>query len=134
MRRALTVAVLAASLNIGCATESEPPPPAHEMPSDWEVVADIEAPPNQIEELERTLGGKISALRRTDYDVEGSLVRINILVAPDAENADKLWGTLRTMKSDRALLRKGRVMYEFVGANSSLPLIELAKERIDSAT
>ena len=59
----------------------------------------------------------MTALRNTVYDVNGKRVQLNTLVATDAANADRIMVALREIKSDIALLRRGLIIYEFVGKN-----------------
>ena len=72
----------------------------------------------------------MEALRNTIYDVNGKRVQLNILVATDESNADKIMASIRKMKSDIALLRNGVVIYEFVGKNDVLPDIRAGKAHI----
>jgi hypothetical protein len=107
-------------------------PPAPEMPAHWKVVFDVEIAPDQIKPIEKNLGADISALRNTAYEVEGKRVQINLIAAPDAKSADRLLARLESMKSKEALLRKGLVIYEFVGSNEVLPFIHEGREHIAS--
>ena len=108
-------------------------PPAPEMPAHWKVVFDVEIAPGQIKPIEDKLGGNISALRNTAYDVKGIRVQINLIVAPDAKNADRLMAKLESIKSKQALLRKDLIIYEFVGTNEALPHIQEGREHIASS-
>jgi hypothetical protein len=85
------------------------------------------------ETIETKLGGRISGLRNTDYDVSGQRVRINLMVAPDAANADKLMAGLSHIKSKDALLRQDLIIYEFVGTNDVLPLIHEGRTHLAGA-
>ena len=107
-------------------------PPAPQMPSGWHVAFDFAVPPDQLAAIESNLGASISALRNTAYDVKGKRVQINTIVASDAKSADTLMAKLLQMKSDQALLRRGLVIYEFVGPNDVLPYIREAREHIAS--
>lgn len=107
-------------------------PPAPEMPAHWKVVFDVEIAPEQIKTIEDKLGASISALRNTAYDVKERRVQINLIVAPDAANADRLMEKLESMKSKQALLQKGLIIYEFVGTNDALPYIQQGREHIAS--
>jgi phosphoribosylpyrophosphate synthetase len=68
-------------------------------------------------------GSALSGVRNTVYDVDGKRVQINVIVTPDAGNAEKLMTRLRSMKAEIALLQKKRTIYEFIGQNDVLPLI-----------
>ena len=74
----------------------------------------------------------LSSVRNTVYDVDGKRVQINIIVTPDAGNAEKLKTKLRSMKAEQALLRKNLTIYEFVGHNDVLPLIAEGRKHLDS--
>ena len=90
------------------------------MPSGWNVESDVDVPSEQIDAIADKLGAKIESLRNTVYDVHGKRVQLNVIVAPDSDNADKLMVELRTMKSEEGLLQDGRTIYEFVGKNDIL--------------
>ncbi len=64
--------------------------------------------------------------------MKGKRVQINTIVASDAKSADELMAKLLQMKSEQALLRKGLLIYEFVGPNDVLPHIRDAREQIGS--
>jgi hypothetical protein len=73
--------------------------------------------------MSHKLGADLDSVRNTVYEVNGKRVQINVIVPSDAANAEKLLTKLRSIKSDAALLRKGRIVYEFVGRNDVLPII-----------
>lgn len=122
--------VLACSSN----GNSLPPkaPPAPEMPADWEVVSDLDVPAEQVAQIGRKLGVDLSSLRNTLYEVKGKRVQLNVLVTRDAATAEQLMTKLRSMKSEEALLKKGRIVYEFVGKNDVLPMIAEGRQHLDS--
>ena len=103
-----------------------------EMPADWQVVSDFDVPPEQTEAIGRKLGVNLTSLRNTIYDVRGKRVQVNVLIVADADTADRLMVGLRTMKSEEGLLRKGLVIYEFVGTNDVLPMIAEGRKHLDS--
>ena len=107
-------------------------PPAPEMPADWKVVSDFDVPAEQTKAIGRNLGVNLSSLRNTIYDVRGKRVQVNVLIVADAETADRLMAKLRTMKGEEGLLRKGLVVYEFVGPNDVLPMIAEGRKHLDS--
>lgn len=107
-------------------------PPAPEMPAGWEVMSDFDVPVEQTKDIGRNLGVSLSSLRNTVYDVRGKRVQVNVLIVPDAETGDRLMAKLRTMKGEEALLRKGLVIYEFVGKNDVLPMIAEGRKHLDS--
>ncbi len=110
----------------------EPAPPAPEMPADWKVVTDFEVPPKQVESIEESLGVELSSVRNTIYNVNGKKVQLNVIITPDAANADELMEKLREMKAEVALLRKNLTVYEFVGQNDVLPIIAEGRKHLDS--
>ena len=107
-------------------------PPAPEMPDDWKVVSNFDAPVEQTKQIAQNLGVNLSSLRNTLYDVNGKSVQLNVIITPDQANADKLMTKLRTMKGEVALLRKDLIVYEFVGQNDVLPLIAEGRKHLDS--
>ena len=107
-------------------------PPAPEMPTDWKVVSDFDAPVDQTKQIAQKLGVSLSSLRNTLYDVNGKSVQLNVIITPDRANADKLMTKLKTMKGEVALLRKDLIVYEFVGQNDVLPVIAEGRKHLDS--
>lgn len=93
------------------------------MPSHWKVVSDIDFGPADIAPVAQRLGGKVSALRNTTYDVGGRQVKLNTIVAATEADADSIMEALTAMKSAEAFVRRGRTIYEFVGTNEVLPEI-----------
>jgi hypothetical protein len=115
------VLTLACDQVIGSAFAGAPPTPA--MPAHWKVISDIDFAAADIEPVARRLGAKVSALRNTTYDVGGKQVKLNTIVAPTDADADSIMAALKAMKSEEALVRRGRIIYEFVGTNDVLPEI-----------
>jgi hypothetical protein len=112
---------LACDQIVGSASAGAPPTPA--MPSHWKVVSDIDFAAADIAPVAQRLGGKISALRNTTYDVVGKQLKLNTIVAATEADADSVMKALRAMKSEEAFVRRGRTIYEFVGTNDLLPEI-----------
>ena len=104
--------------------------PAPSMPAHWKVISDFNAAAGQIKPIAEQLGGDIAALRNTVYDVNGERVQLNVIVATDGANADKIMASVRKMKSDIALLRVGLTIYKFVGPNGVLPAIREGKAHL----
>jgi hypothetical protein len=112
---------LACDRLIGSALAGAPPTPA--MPAHWKVISDIDFAAADIEPVAQRLGAKISALRNTTYDVGGKQVKLNTIVVPTDADADSIMQALKAMKSEEALVRRERIIYEFVGTNDVLPEI-----------
>jgi hypothetical protein len=112
---------LACDRSTEAASAAAPPTPA--MPSHWKVTSDIDFAAADIEPVAQRLGGKVSALRNTTYDVGGKQVKLNTIVAASDADADSIMEALKGMKSEEALVRRGRIIYEFVGTNDVLPEI-----------
>ena len=122
----VTVAfALACGPAIGSASSAAPPTPS--MPSHWKVTSDIDFAAADIEPVAQRLGGKVTALRNTTYDVGGKQVKLNPIVAATDADADSIMKALRGMKSEEAFVRRGRIIYEFVGANDVLPEIRAGR-------
>ena len=128
---ALLFCLASCTANSGTHASSKTPP-APEMPSGWNVESDVDVPSEQIDAIADKLGAKIESLRNTVYDVYGKRVQLNVIVAPDSDNADKLMVELRTMKSEEGLLQDGRTIYEFVGKNDILPIIADGRRHLES--
>ncbi len=123
---------LFASLLCSANARSGEAPPAPEMPAHWKAISDFEVPMEQVKTMGNKLGANIDSVRNTVYDVNGKRVQINVIVVPDSENAEKLMATLRSIKSEQALLQKGLVVYEFVGQNDALSVIEEGRRHLAS--
>lgn len=98
-------------------------PPLPEMPAHWQRVSDLQMPAEKVKEMSVKLGAHLTGVRNTIYSVNGKRVQLNVITLPDLRNAEKLMASLRSMKSDEALLQKGTIVYEFVGKNDVLPSI-----------
>ncbi len=104
--------------------------PAPNMPSHWKVTSDALVQAKQVKALSEKLGADLRSVRNVVYDVGGKRVQINVLVTPDAANADKLMKKLKSMKSEDSLLRKDLIVYEFVGQNDVLPIIAEGRKHL----
>jgi hypothetical protein len=102
------------------------------MPSNWKVISDLQVPAEQVREMSTKLGADLNGVRNTIYDVNGKRVQINVIVASDLNNADKLMTKLRSMKAEGALLQEEHTVYEFVGQNDVLPLIAEGRKILNS--
>jgi hypothetical protein len=97
------------------------------MPAHWKVTSDIDFAAADIQPVAQRLGGTISALRNTTYEVGGRQVKLNTIVAATDADADSIMEALRGMKSEEAFVRRGRIIYEFVGANDVLSEIRAGR-------
>jgi hypothetical protein len=102
------------------------------MPAHWKVVTDDLLQEQQVQTIGARLGADLNGVRNTTYAVNGKLVQLNVLAAADSNNAEKLMTALRSIKTEEALLRKGTVVYEFVGENDVLPLIMEGRSHLNS--
>ena len=107
------------------AAPAAPPTPA--MPAHWTVVGDEVFAPADIAPVAARLGGQVTALRNTTYDVGGKKVKLNTIVAAGAKDADAIMSALGKMKSDEWFVRDGLTIYEFVGANDVQSEMRAAK-------
>lgn len=107
-------------------------PPEPQMPAHWKVISNFQVPVEQVKAMSAKLGAELSGVRNTIYDVNGKRVQINVIVTPDSGNAEKLMTKLRAMKAEEALIRKGLIVYEFVGQNDVLPVIAEGRKYLDS--
>jgi hypothetical protein len=114
--------VLAASLLLAAvavpahADKADPAAPTFDG---WVVKSDTIVPRDRVAPIEAKLGGKIKSLRNTEYEVNSKKVQINVLVAADAAAGDAIRAALTTGKAQWAVVRKGEVLYEFVGKNDA---------------
>ena len=106
-------------------------PAAPRMPDGWVVVEDVTFGRADIAPVAERLGGEIAALRNTTYAVGGNRVKLNTIVAADAASADAVAATLLKMKPAWAMLRRGEVIYEFVGPNAAIPAMQAARAYLD---
>ncbi len=133
---ALLTALLLAACPTGCSKSStgaeqsaEAPPPAPAFDG-WVLKTDVVVPPGKFVEVESRLEGKIKALRNVVYEVHGKKVQINVIVPQDTNEADKIFRILANKKPAWAYVRKGDVLYEFVGQNESMPDIQQAHDKL----
>jgi hypothetical protein len=111
------------------AAESAPAAPAFEG---WVIKQDNVIARKQITSIESKLGGKIKALRNTTYDVKGKTIQVNVISAASAADADAIYRSLTQAKADWSVVRKGALLYEFVGKNDVMDDIKAARARLAS--
>ncbi len=128
---AATVAVVGAcSETTGASGAGAPPTPA--MPAHWKVISDIDFAAADIEPVAQSLGAAVSALRNTTYDVGGKQVKLNTIVAATPTDADSIVAALGKMKPEEWFLRRGLLVYEFVGSNAAIPEMREGRALLDS--
>jgi hypothetical protein len=103
------------------------PPPAPTMPAHWEVISDVAIAPGAIKPISSKLGGEIIALRNTRYKVSGKTIQLNTILPADTDAADAVMVALKKMKSEIAMVRTDRIIYEFVCGNEALPELDAAR-------
>lgn len=133
----MVLAFLAGVFFLSACSEKGTPPPgktarAPEMPPQWEVASDILVPADQIRAMREKLGADITSVRNTTYDIDGKRVQLNVILVPDAADAENVMKKLRSMKTEEALLRRNLTIYEFVGRNDVLPLIAEGRKHLES--
>ena len=124
-RRALAHALLA--IAIAAAMACSPPngspsaeaPATPKMPKRWRVTSDINFSAADIRPVSDQLGAKVSALRNTTYDIKGKRLKLNTIVAATAGDADAIVAALGKMKPKEFFLRRGLIIYEFVGSDDT---------------
>jgi len=127
--------LVSASFLSGCARQEaafEEAPPAPTMPASWKITSDRSFSPADIRPVADKLRGEVTALRNTVYDVDGKPVKLNTIVTGSTADADRIMVSLRAMKPDEFLLRRGAVIYEFVGANDAIPDMLAGKSHIET--
>ncbi len=125
---ALTLAIASLACDKTDASHHTPAAPA--MPAAWRVKADESFDQNQKEflETEGRVKGKLKSLRVTIYEVNGKNVRLNTLVPTSSEEGDKIFRILANKKKPWSYLRKGELLYEFIGPNDAEKDIRTARE------
>ncbi|MCK5799538.1 MAG: hypothetical protein KAI47_20245, partial [Deltaproteobacteria bacterium] len=103
------------------------------MPSTWKVQTDAAISAAKIQGIAKHLGGAIQALRNTVYTVGAARVQINTIIAASGDDAKKIVATLGRMKRSDTFLRRGAVIYEFVGNNAALPTIKAGRAHLAAA-
>ncbi len=122
----LVLAVLIGSLRSAPALAADAPP-TPSMPAHWSVISDINFAAADIRPVSASLGAQVSALRNTTYRVGGGRVKLNTIVAATPADADKIMQALGKMKPPEWFMRRGLLIYEFVGGNDTIP--EMRKGR-----
>jgi hypothetical protein len=102
------------------------------MPGHWKVISDYHVPVEQVKTMSSKLGVNLSSVRNSVYEVNGKRLQINVIATPDPGITEKLMTKLKSMKSEEALVRKGLIVYEFVGKNDVLPLIAEGRQHLVS--
>jgi hypothetical protein len=101
------------------------------MPTGWRVVSDEAIPAADITPVARKLGGEITALRNTVYDVGGKRVQLNLIVAADKANAESIRDALVALKPAEFVLRQGSTLFEFVGADDAIPAMRAGRAHLE---
>ena len=88
------------------------------LPSGWSIKSHFDVPARQLAALSGKLGGQIESLSNTVlYDGKTDL-QINVVVSPDAKQAQSIYKRIRDSKSDpRHAFCQGKVVIEFVVRN-----------------
>ncbi len=120
------VATLACSEPNASTTGDAPPTPA--MPSHWNVISDIDFGPVDIRPVSVSLGANVKALRNTTYDISGKRIKLNTIVATTPEDADSIMMAIGKMKPEEWFVRRGLLIYEFVGSNDVIPEMRKGRE------
>ena len=121
-RRALHFATLVVvSASVACSRSTPATAPATPaMPAHWKLVSDENFAPADIKPVAARLGAAVGALRNTTYDVDGKTVKLNTLVAANATDADAIMAALGRMKPEEFFIRRGLIIYEFVGPDDAM--------------
>ena len=127
----LVIFAIAFCIQSSAATATEAPPtPA--MPAHWTVTSDVNVASGDVRSIAAKMGGRVSALRNTTFDVDGNRVKLNTLVAATRRDADSIMRALKKYKPREWFLRRGRVIYEFVGPNDAIPEMRKARDILAS--
>lgn len=106
------------------------------LPKEYKVQLDEKPGPRELGflEVEGRLKGKMDVLRILVYEVDGKKIRLNVIVAADVKEADRIYRNLAFQKQQWAYTRKGNLIYEFGGPEDAQPHIEKALTFINEAT
>jgi hypothetical protein len=132
----ILVAVIALSIvPVSCSkseADAQEAPAAPAMPASWKVKADNTYDHNQREflETEGRLKGKLKSLRVTTYEVNGQMVQLNTLTPTDSTEGDKIFRILANKKKPWSYVRKGELLYEFVGPEEAEKDIVAAQQML----
>lgn len=127
----LAIAVAAA---LACSPPNGSPaaeaPATPKMPKHWRVTSDINFSATDIRPVSVQLGAKVGALRNTTYDINGKQLKLNTIVAATLGDADAIVAALGKIKPKEFFLRRGLIIYEFVGSDDTLPEIRKGRARL----
>ena len=133
LRHAATVTALFVIVASAAHADSGAPLPGP-VPWTWTVQWDTLLPDAQLVDFSTKLGGKLSGLRNTRFDVgEGKTVQINALSAASASDAEVIFARIAQSKPKEFVVRRDNVVFEFVGKNEVLPMIRKAISMLRSA-
>jgi hypothetical protein len=127
------VAVVVSLAVAAAALAADEAPPAAPTFDGWTVKTDDVIPAAKVAEISKKLGGKLTALRNTVYDVKGEKIQINVMAAADAAEADKLVAALTRNKAAWSVARKGTTIYEFVGGPKANDAIKKASATLSGS-
>ena len=132
--RAVCVASAIALASSIALADSGAPMPAP-VPWTWTVQWDMVAPQGDLVGFSAKLGGRLTGLRNTRFDVGGGrTVQINALVAESRAAADAIFASVTRTKPSEFVVRRGNVVFEFVGKNEVLPQIQQAASMLRSSS
>jgi len=133
LRHAATVTAVLVIVASAAHADSGAPLPGP-VPWTWTVQWDMLLPDAQLVDFSTKLGGKLSGLRNTRFDVgEGKTVQINALSAASASDAEVIFARIAQSKPKEFVVRRDNVVFEFVGKNEVLPMIRKAISMLRSA-
>ena len=116
------------SSTIGAAaSDAVPPAPAFDG---WIIKSDTVIAHDKIGAVAARLGANVKGLRNVTYEVKGKTIQVNVIAAPDSTEANKVYVSLTTAKAPWAAVRKGDVVYEFVGQNDVMQDIKTAHDKL----
>ena len=126
----VSVVFVAGFVNQAAASAQAPAAPT--MPTGWKVTSDQSFAQAAIKPISDRLGGTVTALRNTVYDVNGKPVKLNTIVTASEVDADKIMASLQAMKPAEFMLRQGLIIYEFVGTNDVIPDIRTGRAHLQT--
>lgn len=118
--------------SVAACSKADPLAAVPDMPAPWVVKLDETYGSRDSEYLsiEGRLRGKVKTLRVVVYDVQGQPIRLNVIVAADMTQADRMFRNLAFQKQPWSYTRKNQVLYEFAATEEARVHIEQVRERL----
>lgn len=105
--------------------------PTPDMPVGWEVTEDFLVTQTELAQFSTAMGTTLVGARNTIFDVDGQTVQVNTVIVANEIDAEQVWTFMTNAKPEQFLLRRGLTVYEFVGTDAVLLLIEQGRQYLE---